>query len=315
MSSYEEINGNIIIHNKIGNGVYGSVYKGFHKNHGIVAMKKLNKEKKFRKSTERELSILKSFKDNDKNNLINYIDEFKYDGFQYIVLEYINCNLYVYLSYTDIEFNKSIDIVKRILLGLDYLHKNNIIHADVKPENILYDEYRDYLKIIDYGNSQYIDSKKTNFYIQSRYYRSIEILFELDYNEKIDIWSLGCISYELLFQKPLYKCKSENMLVSQVAEDIGIPYLDIYINSYCYNTYFITSNSITLLKTPHYYGLDTSINGLETKLSLKLSRKFKCISHKIRNLYVDFLKSIIVYDYNNRPSAEDLLKTELFTNI
>lgn len=300
---------------KAGKGVYGSVYKCNHTNYGVVALKKLNKEKKFEESTERELSILKSFKDNDKNHIINYLEEFKYDGFQYIVLEYINCNLYKYLKYIDIEFNKSIDIVKRILLGLDYLHKNNIIHADIKPENILYDEKRNYLKIIDYGNAQYIDSKKTNFYIQSRYYRAIEILFELDYNEKIDIWSLGCISYELLFKIPLYKCNSETILVSQVCDDIGIIELDLYKKSEYYKKYFVNYNSTNLLKIPHYYGMNTNIKGLETRLSLKLSRKIKYISHKIRNLYIDFMKSIIVYDFNNRPSAEDLLKNELFTNI
>ena len=73
----------------------------------------------------------------------------------------------------------------------------SIIHCDLKPENILLkNPKRTAIKLIDFGSSCKIGHTMYP-YIQSRFYRSPEVLLGLPYDEKIDMWSLGCILYEL----------------------------------------------------------------------------------------------------------------------
>ena len=75
--------------------------------------------------------------------------------------------------------------------GLSHLHSKNIVHCDLKLENIMIDGQNN-LKIIDLGSSIKSGKNiKNNFYIQSRYYRAPEILYEINFSDKIDIWSMG----------------------------------------------------------------------------------------------------------------------------
>ena len=75
----------------------------------------------------------------------------------------------------------------------------NIIHCDLKTENIMLREMgKSGIKIIDFGNACY-SNKKMFKYIQSRFYRAPEVIMELPYSTQIDMWSLGCILYELHF--------------------------------------------------------------------------------------------------------------------
>jgi serine/threonine protein kinase len=75
----------------------------------------------------------------------------------------------------------------------------NVIHCDLKPENIML-KYREKacIKLIDYGNACFAN-KKAYRYVQSRHYRAPEVILELPYSSAIDMWSLGCILYELHF--------------------------------------------------------------------------------------------------------------------
>lgn len=78
-----------------------------------------------------------------------------------------------------------------------FLHGLGIIHCDLKPENILIKSYkRCAVKIIDLGSSCF-RSDNLCLYVQSRSYRAPEVILGLPYDEKIDLWSLGCILAEL----------------------------------------------------------------------------------------------------------------------
>ena len=77
------------------------------------------------------------------------------------------------------------------------MKKNKIIHCDLKPENILLvNPGKSKIKVIDLGSSCF-EFEKIYTYIQSRFYRSPEIMLGIPYNTAIDMWSLGCILAEL----------------------------------------------------------------------------------------------------------------------
>ena len=80
------------------------------------------------------------------------------------------------------------------------------------------------IKIIDFGNSFSVGKCITHTnYIVTRYYRAPEICFSCSYNEQLDIWSLGCIFYEILIGKPLFVSKNQRDLVFKICEYIGLP--------------------------------------------------------------------------------------------
>jgi dual specificity tyrosine-phosphorylation-regulated kinase 2/3/4 len=85
----------------------------------------------------------------------------------------------------------------------------NIVHCDLKPENILLRKFnKSGIKIIDFGSGTYEDQQHYT-YIQSRYYRAPEIMLGIRYSPAIDMWSLGCILYELFVGQPLFKGEDE----------------------------------------------------------------------------------------------------------
>ena len=85
----------------------------------------------------------------------------------------------------------------QVLEGLRDLHRDGYVHCDLKPENILIKSYKKCeVKIIDLGSSCF-RSDNLSLYVQSRSYRAPEVILGLPYDEKIDLWSLGCILAEL----------------------------------------------------------------------------------------------------------------------
>ena len=114
----------------------------------------------------------------------------------------LSYNLYDLLRNTKfkgISLNLIRKFSKQILKSLSFLASPevNVIHCDLKPENILLRHpRRSNIKLIDFGSSCYL-TKRTYTYIQSRFYRSPEILLGLPYDQKIDIWSLGCVLVEM----------------------------------------------------------------------------------------------------------------------
>lgn len=95
------------------------------------------------------------------------------------------------------------------LTALRFLRRLRIIHCDLKPENILLRHpSKSAITVIDFGSSCFED-EKVYTYIQSRFYRSPEVMLGLPYSTAIDMWSLGCILAELYTGYPLFPGENE----------------------------------------------------------------------------------------------------------
>ena len=128
----------------------------------------------------------------------------------------------------------SISLIHRfavqILVCLQYLNKQKIIHCDLKPENILLKSLeKPLINIIDFGSSCY-ESDEKYLYIQSRFYRAPEVLLENKYTSAIDIWSLGCILVELFLGCPLFPGENEQHQLICIMEILGLPPNDLIRN-------------------------------------------------------------------------------------
>lgn len=127
--------------------------------------------------------------------------------------------------------------------GLKYMKNKVIIHCDMKPENVLFtDEQYNNIKIIDFGAS--CEHCSTGFtYVQSRYYRAPEILLGKDYDFGVDMWSLGCIAYELISGSPLFPAHDENELLEYFVVTIGRVPEHLLTNAKKYKQFYKKSNN------------------------------------------------------------------------
>lgn len=113
----------------------------------------------------------------------------------------------------------------QVLRGLKYIHSAAILHRDLKPSNLLVNANCD-LKICDFGLAR-TSQKGQEFmteYVVTRWYRAPELLLSCsDYNQQIDVWSVGCVFAELLGRKPLFPGKDYVHQLNLITKVIGTP--------------------------------------------------------------------------------------------
>jgi len=230
----------------LGKGSYGNVIKVLdHKYNINKAIKMFNNfsnidEQKNEAIFQNELDILYILnKRSDEKELITlfYYDA-KWRYHNYIVFKMYGDNLYKSKKTHNCIIDDKIKIIRNIFEALEFLKSSNpiIIHGDLKPENILFkDNVLNTYEVVlgDFGlscilHNDYIDNQPL---IQTRWYRSPEIIYDIPFNEKIDIWSVGCIIYELLKHKPLFPSKHDDEQILHIHYILGCPSFE-YIESY-----------------------------------------------------------------------------------
>ena len=108
-----------------------------------------------------------------------------------------------------------------------YTAKENIIHCDLKPENVLLkNPNKSGIKLIDFGSSCF-QNERIYTYIQSRFYRAPEIILGIPYTVGIDVWSFGCILAELYSGYPIFPGENENDQLGLIIEICGAPPIEM----------------------------------------------------------------------------------------
>lgn len=214
----------------IGKGSFGQVVKVYdHKTQSYVALKMVRNEKRFHRQAAEEIRILEHLKKQDKDNnynIIHMLESFQFRNHICITFELLSMNLYELVKKNKFQ-GFSLQLVRKfahsILQCLDALHKNRIIHCDMKPENILLKQQgRSGIKVIDFGSSCY-EHQRIYTYIQSRFYRAPEVILGAKYGMPIDMWSFGCILAELLTGYPIFPGEDEGDQLACIIELLGMP--------------------------------------------------------------------------------------------
>lgn len=143
-----------------------------------------------------------------------------------ITFEMLSINLYEFIKMNNFQ-GFSLNLIKRfaiqILIALFFMKEHNIVHCDMKPENILLRKInKSGIKIIDFGSGCF-ENEKIYTYIQSRFYRAPEIVLGIPYTTAIDMWSYGCILYELFVGYPLFPGEDEKEHMAMIMEVKGVP--------------------------------------------------------------------------------------------
>jgi mitogen-activated protein kinase 15 len=294
-----------LLHKKIGKGAYGVVYKAIDKKtKETVALKKLYGA--FRDDTDaqrtfREVMLLQEL--NGHDNIIRLLNVIKAenDVDLYLVFEHMEADLYNVIRAGILQEVHKRFIIYQVLKSLKFIHSGDIIHRDLKPSNIFINSDCQ-IKLGDFGLARTLTSGKSQIkgiitdYVATRWYRAPEMLMgSSKYTKSIDMWSVGCIFYELLSARPLFPGKSTKHMFNLVLEVTGLP------------------DKTEFYEIKKKYELLTDYNMFE-KFQKKTMKSLIGAYTKDQVTW-DFMNKLLVFNPDKRMTVEEALEHELVADF
>ncbi|KAK4765839.1 hypothetical protein SAY87_007481 [Trapa incisa] len=273
-----------------------------------VCVKIIKNNKDFFDQSLDEIKLLKYINKHDPTDqfhILRLYDYFYYREHLMIVCELLKANLYEFHKFNresggEVYFTmpRLQSITIQCLEALQFLHGLGLIHCDLKPENILVKSYsRCEIKVIDLGSSCF-ETDHLCSYVQSRSYRAPEVILGLPYNQKIDIWSLGCVLSELCTGNVLFQNDSLATLLARVIGIIGPIDQAMLARGKDSHKYFTKNHML--------YERNQEINRLEYLIPKRSS-----LRHRIPmgdQGFVDFVSHLLEVNPEKRPTASEALK-------
>ena len=283
----------------VGEGAYGIVYKCRNKETDkFVAIKKFKEieDKLVQKTMKRELKMLQMLK---HDNVVDFQEAFIYKENLFLVFEYVEKNLLEVLEKYPEGLNPKLirSFVFQMCKAVHYLHTKNIIHRDVKPENLLVDENMQ-LKLCDFGFARKISLNQENNnvdamtdYVATRWYRSPELLLSNGiYGPEVDYWAIGCIMGELADGNPMFPGENEVDQLDCIIKILGNLPEDL-VNMFYSNEIY---NGKELLRVNRPESLERRYFG------------------KLGPTAIDFMKGLLQLDPNKRLNDDNVFKHKYF---
>lgn len=239
-------------------------------------------------------------------SMVNFMQSFYFRGHLCISTELLSMNLYEFIKAHEFR-GFTLKIIRRFarqMLGsLCLLQSRNVIHCDLKPENILLAHpLHTEIKTIDFGSSCF-EKEKVYTYIQSRFYRSPEVILGMDYGMPIDMWSLGCILAELLTGYPLFPGENEQEQLACIMEVFGPPEKHLVEASTRKKLFFDSGGKPRVTVSP---------KGKRRRTSSKtLQQAIRCDDEA----FLDFLQRCLRWDPERRLKPDEAMAHEFITGI
>lgn len=223
---------------KIGEGMYGKVYKAVDKRTGsLVALKKTKLENDFQgipATTIREVALLQLLSMSIYFVRLLSVEHFSKGGrlSLYLVFEYVDTDLRRFIDLSWPGLNNPLppltikSFMYQLLKGVAHCHSHGVMHRDLKPQNILIDWDRGLVKIADLGLGRVftVPVKSYTHEVVTLWYRAPEILLgSSHYSTPVDTWSVGCIFAELCRKMPLFPGSSELQQLLHIFRLLGTP--------------------------------------------------------------------------------------------
>ena len=339
----------------LGSGSFGKVLLSEHKitkvKYAIKQIDKMNSNNiEGKPYFQREIEIMYKLHHPNCIKLYNHFEDEKYC---YFIMEYIeNGNLYDLIKKSPnkiLPINEVSHIIKQLVCAIYYLHNMNppIIHRDIKPENILLDN-NNIIKLTDFGWSNYINlTEIRNTFCGTPLYFSPEIIMGNGHDNKVDIWCVGVIIFELLIGRIPFLGKDRNTLMYNIVngkicwdDNIDIDARDLiskilivepnlrisledimkhnFIRKFCGNCDLdlIKPNNFELYE-PYIISKDNpksyleKINEKKKKIKEENDKKIKEEKDKNKINENDFNNDIILIEKSKTYNNDDLMKIEL----
>ncbi|XP_041808634.1 serine/threonine-protein kinase 36 isoform X2 [Chelmon rostratus] len=206
----------------VGEGSFGRVYKGMKRFTGqVVALKfmpKVGRSEKELRSLKREIEIMRGLQ---HPNIVQLFDSFETETEVVVVTEYAEGQLFQILEDDgNLPESQVREIACQLVSALYYLHSHRILHRDMKPQNILLGK-SGVVKLCDFGfaRAMSVSTLVLTSIKGTPLYMSPELVEEKPYDHTADLWSLGCILYELHTGAPPFYTNSIFHLVQLIVRD------------------------------------------------------------------------------------------------
>lgn len=267
----------------IGSGTYASVYR-YQTEDQAYAIKECKLDYiDIDTSIYREISTLRLLSSHP--NIVTLIDVVTQEDSIFLILELGEKNL---SQMGDLKSDQIRRYFYQAVLAIDYCHQHHIWHRDIKPSNFLLK--KDKIILIDFGLAGFrLNEDQTHTdSINSLWYRPPEVLKHEKYSEKVDIWGLGCLFYELHYRKPLFKPLNSEDALQQIFS-------------------FLSSD-------PQQKDLSSSFWITTKSLSSFVGQASRSLApHK--ETHNDVLKRLLELNPQNRPSTREILQDPYFDSI
>ncbi|KZL65576.1 cmgc dyrk prp4 protein kinase [Colletotrichum incanum] len=330
----EIMNGRYQVQSTLGKGMFSGVARAVDiTNKKLVAIKIMRNNDALRKGGFTEIAILQKLNDADPDNrkhIVKFERHFDHKGHLCMAFEHLSLNLREVLK----KFGNNVGInlgatrayAHQIFIGLAHMRKCSVIHADLKPDNILVNESRNVLKICDLGTG--IDKSdaatahnEITPYLVSRFYRAPEIILGMPYDYSIDMWSIGCTLYELYTGKILFAGDSNNQMLKAIMEIRGKITPKLYKRGQLSAMHFDEMGNFVSMERDKALGKTTArvlpvvkpTRDLRTRL-FAASAGMNDAETRDLNHFVDLLEHCLTLNPEKRIKPADALKHPFFTS-
>lgn len=193
-----------------------------------VAIKVIRANETMYKAAQLEMTVLKKLMGADpenKRHCVRFLRSFEFRDHVFMCFESMHMNLREVLK----KYGRNVGINvhgvrsfgQQMLVALRHLKNCGVVHADIKPDNILVNKSHNIIKICDFGSAMFDGDNEITPYLQSRFYRAPEVILGLPYSHPMDLWSIGCCLYELYMGTIAFQGRSNNEMMKLFIEMKG----------------------------------------------------------------------------------------------
>lgn len=296
-----------------------------------VAIKMIRVQESMYKAGLKEVSILRKLNDadpDDRKHVVRLERHFDYKGHLCMVFESLGMNLREVVRRYGRDVGLNMQAVRayahQLFLALSHLAKNSVIHADIKPDNVLVNDTKTLLKLCDLGSASSLSEMEITPYLVSRFYRAPEIILGQAYDCSIDVWSIGCTLYELATGKILFAGRTNNHMLLLMQEVRGRFTSKQIRKSQFGEQHFDDANAFLSMEPDKDTGqnvvrrvmLQKPTSDLRSRLlPAEAAKQLKADELKMMNHFVDLLERCLELDPAKRIKPKDALEHAFLAHV
>ncbi|KAK4619611.1 Serine/threonine-protein kinase prp4 [Fulvia fulva] len=331
---YRIINGELLdnryaVEQQVGKGTFATVVRARDSQTGSkVAIKIACRNDTMLKAGQKEMQFLERLNEKDpedKRYIIRLLGNFTHKGHLCLVFEGLHMDLRDVLKKFGRDVGINLDAVKiyayQMFQALLHMKHAEVLHADLKPDNILVNEKRTLIKICDFGTATLQQDAELTPYLVSRFYRAPEVILGMNFDYAIDMWAIGCTLFELYAGRILFNGSDNNGMLRVIQECRGkLPnrlikramladkYFDEQFTFYGLERDKMTGN---VVQKPMHFAQGLAKRDLKSRLSGNINKMTPAML-KEHTAFLDLLDKCLQLDPEKRIKPKDALHHHFF---